>query len=393
MSKSAKSAKAHDIPTFSSWSLCESVGCLWLRLLVYPCTVKELPGTREKAHWADQQDVWWFNDDSMIMMAPGLWAMDEFDWIRVIREETSQAQLPFEATSFVRSLAESGSLQEEATYIICAVHRCVSVWVGVYVLVFMFCRQLRHRMADSSRPFKTKVCIWCIKQCYDVMKPWWKNNLWSSLAISGHCLMPECWAIGCRYLQALRPFGGPIWRIWRVWYTNIMWWRNMENILWYDMTKYDTMRYHMMYWQHWTAPSFHGIPFSLFSAEPKIQFFPRQMALDFLCIDITCSMECCANGWTRTLVSSTRTDLDWSFLVCGLIMLNCHTSSAEWLAAKCVLLYKKNTTWCHATLQSRLWKLVLVARVATVSGSSCNKRRPWARVPCSSPQALRFANP
>ena len=25
--------------------------------------------------------------------------------------------------------------------------------------------------------------------------------------------------------------------------------------------------------------------------------------------------------------------------------------------------------------------------------SSCNKRRPWALVPCSSPQALRFANP
>ena len=28
--------------------------------------------------------------------------------------------------------------------------------------------------------------------------------------ISGHGLMPECWAIGCRYLQALRPFGGPL---------------------------------------------------------------------------------------------------------------------------------------------------------------------------------------
>ena len=169
----------------------------------------------------------------------------------------------------------------------------------------------------SSRPYKTKVC-----SSSSVTMSW--NH--DEKTISGHCLMPECWAIGCRYLQALRPFGGPIWRIWRVWYTNIMWWR-----IYYDMTKYDTMRYHMMYGQHWTAPSFHGIPFSSFSAEPEI-FFPHQMALDVLCIDITCSMECCANGWRRTLVSSTRTDLDWSFLVCGLIMLNCHTSNAEFWA-------------------------------------------------------------
>jgi hypothetical protein len=161
-----------------------------------------------------------------------------------------------------------------------------------------------------------------------------------SLVISGHCLMPECWAIGCRYLQALRPFGGPIWRIWRVWYTNIMWWRNMENILWYDMTKYDTMRYHMMYGQHWTAPSFHGVPFSSFSAEPKI-FFPRQMAPYFLCIDITCSMECCANGWTRTLVSSTRTDLDWSCVL--FVDWSCWTATLQvlWWAFRSVLLYKK----------------------------------------------------
>ena len=163
----------HVAPCGSMWLHVAPYGSIWLHMAPYgsiwlhvaPCGSMWLhmaPCGSIWLHVAPYGSIW-------LHVAPyGSWTLgDEF---AELEKKHLKAQLPFEATSFVRSLAESGSLQEEETNpsfgIICAVHRCV--FVCVCVLVFICCRQWRHRMAGSSRPFKTKDYTTC---CCNVMKP------------------------------------------------------------------------------------------------------------------------------------------------------------------------------------------------------------------------------
>jgi hypothetical protein len=133
MSKNVKKCKSS---RHTNLFLLESVWICWMLVTACGVSLHREGAARHKREGALSWSTrclmiqWWFNDND------GSWTLGN-GWIRVIREETSQAQLPFEATSFVRSLAESGSLQEEETYIICAVHRCVSVWMGVCVSWFL----------------------------------------------------------------------------------------------------------------------------------------------------------------------------------------------------------------------------------------------------------------